>query len=60
MAGIIKQQNTGITDAMWDYKHRGSKPVSTNLELCDALNIARPDSNYRQNYINNDIKVTVI
>jgi len=60
MSGIIKQQNTGITDAMWDYKHRGSKPVSTNLELCDALNIAWPDSNYRQNYTNNDIKVTVI
>jgi len=60
MSGIIKQQNTGITDAMWDYKHCGSKPVSTNLELCDALNIAWPDSNYRQNYTNNDIKVTVI
>jgi hypothetical protein len=60
MSGIIKQQNTGITDAMWDYKHRGSKPVSTNLELCDALNIVWPDSNYRQNYTNNDIKVTVI
>jgi len=60
MSGIIKQQNTGITDAMWDYKHRGSKPVSTNLELCNALHIAWPDSNYRQNYTNNDIKVTVI
>jgi len=60
MSGIIKQQNTGITDAMWDYKHCGSNPVSTNLELCDALNIAWPDSNYRQNYTNNDIKVTVI
>jgi hypothetical protein len=60
MSGIIKQQNTGITDAVWDYKHRGSNPVSTNLELCDALNIAWPNSNYRQNYTNNDIKVTVI
>jgi hypothetical protein len=60
MSSIIKQQNTGITDAMWDYKHCGSNPVSTNLELCDALNIAWPDSNYRQNYTNNDIKVTVI
>jgi hypothetical protein len=60
MATKIKEQNIGITDAMWDYKHRGSKQVSTNLELCDALNIAKPDSNYRQNYTNNDIKVTVI
>ena len=60
MAGIIKQQNTGITDAMWNYKHHGSTQVSTNLELCNALNIAWPDNNYRQNYTNNDIKVTVI
>ena len=60
MAGIIKQQNTGITDAVWNYKHQGAKQVSTNLELCDALNITWPDSNYRQNYTNNNIKVTVI
>jgi hypothetical protein len=60
MAGIIKQQNTGITNAMWAYKHQGAKQVATNLELCNALNIAWPDSNYRQNYTNNDIKVTVI
>ena len=60
MAGIIKQQNTGITDAMWNYKHQGAKQVSTNLELCNALNITWPDSNHKQNYTNNDIKVTVI
>ena len=60
MAGIIRQQNQGITDAMWNYKHRGLKEVNTNLELCDALNIAWPDSNHKQNYTNNDIKVTVI
>lgn len=60
MAGIIRQQNQGITDAMWNYKHKGSKEVNTNLELCDALNIVRPESNYKQNYTNNDIKVTVI
>jgi hypothetical protein len=60
MAACIKAQNQGITDAMWNYKHRGSTQVSTNLELCNALNIAWPDSNYRQNYTNNDIKVTVI
>ena len=60
MAGIIKQQNTGITDAVWNYKHQGSKQVSNNLELCDALNITWPDSRYRQNYRNNNIEVTVI
>ena len=60
MAGIIKQQNTGITDAMWNYKHQGAKQVATNLELCNVLNIAWPGSDYRQNYTNNDVKVTVI
>ena len=60
MAVCIKKQNQGIIDTMWNYKHRGSKQVYTNLELCNALNIAWPDNNYRQNYINNDIKVTVI
>jgi len=60
MAGIIKQQNTGITDAVWNYKHQGSKQVRTNLELCNALNIIWPDSNYTQNYTNNNIEVTVI
>ena len=60
IAGIIRQQNQGITDAMWNYKHRGLKEVNTNLELCNALNIAWPDSNHKQTYTNNDIKVTVI
>jgi len=60
MAACIKKQNQGITDVMWAYKHRGAKPVRTNLELCDALNIAWPDNRYRQNYANNDIEVTVI
>lgn len=60
MAMCIKTQNQGIIDAMWAYKHQGAKQVTTNLELCNALSIAWPDSNYRQNYTNNDIKVTVI
>jgi hypothetical protein len=60
MAGVIWQQNQGITKAMWNYKHQGLKEVNTNLELCDALNIAWPNSNHKQNYTNNDIKVTVI
>ena len=60
MAGIIKQQNTGITDAMWNYKHQGAKQVATNLELCNALGIAWPSGDYRQNYTNNNIQVTVL
>ena len=60
MASIIKQQNTGITDAMWNYKHQGAKQVTTNLELCNALGIAWPSGDYRQNYTNNNIQVTVI
>jgi hypothetical protein len=60
MATKIKEQNQGITDAVWNYKHQGSKQVNTNLELCTALNIIWPDSNYTQNYTNNNIKVTVI
>jgi hypothetical protein len=60
MATKIKEQNQGITDAVWNYKHQGSKQVYTNLELCTALNIIWPDSNYTQNYTNNNIKVTVI
>ena len=60
MASIIRQQNQGITDAMWNYKHKGLKEVNTNLELCNALGITWPDSNHKQNYTNNHIKVTVI
>jgi hypothetical protein len=60
MATKIKEQNQGITDAVGNYKHQGSKQVYTNLELCTALNIIWPDSNYTQNYTNNNIKVTVI
>ena len=60
MAEKIKEQNQGITNAMWDYKHKGLKEVNTNTQLCDALNITWPSGEYRQTYSNNDIKVTVI
>ncbi len=60
MAEKIREQNQGIADAMWDYKHQGLKEVTTNLELCDALGIAWPNNEHRQNYANNDIKVTVL
>jgi hypothetical protein len=60
MAKKIQEQNQGIVNAMWDYKHRGLTEVATNLELCDALGIAWPDGEFKQNYANNDVKVTVI
>ena len=60
MATKIKKQNQGIIDAIWDYKHKGLKEVSTNLELCNVLSIKWPPSEYKQNYPQNDIKVTVI
>lgn len=60
MATKIKEQNQGITNALWNYKHKGLKEVKTNIELCDALNIEWPSREYTQNYLNNDIKVAVI
>ena len=56
----IQEQNHGIVNAMWDYKHHGLTEVTTNLELCDVLGIKWPDNEFRQNYANNDIKVSVI
>jgi len=60
MANKIKQQNQGITDAMWYYKHKGLKEVYTNLDLCNVLAIKWPNNEYSQNYLNNDVKVAVI
>jgi hypothetical protein len=59
MAGIIHRQNQSIQNAIWDYKSTRKHP-SNNLELCDALGIQYPGSEYRQNYNKSDIKVTVI
>jgi hypothetical protein len=59
MAGIIKQQNQGIQDAVWDYKPVRKHP-GNNLELCNALGLKFPPSEYKQNYAKSDIEVTVI
>jgi hypothetical protein len=59
MASIIKRQNQGIQDTIWDHKSTRKQPV-TNLELCDALGIQWPHGDYQQNYSKNDIEVTVI
>jgi hypothetical protein len=59
MATIIKQQNQGIQDAIWKYKHELTTPVG-NYELCQVLGLAQPPSEYRQNYANSDITVKVL
>jgi hypothetical protein len=59
MAGIIQQQNSGITNAIWDYKPQSITPAN-NYELCAALGIQQPPREYTQNYANSDITVKVI
>ena len=56
MAGIIKQQNTGIVNATLSYP--GKIPYD-NRELCGLLGIEPPE-NYGQVYEYADIKVVVI
>lgn len=57
MAGIIRQQNTGIVNATLAYP--GKIPYD-NRELCGLLNIAPPSAEYQQVYEYADIKVVVI
>jgi hypothetical protein len=57
MATIIKRQNQGITKA-WD-DIEGTE-VYTNLRLALRLGIQSPPDEYRQNYMDNDIKVKVL
>ena len=59
MSSIIQKQNIGITDAIWKYKPELVSP-GTNYELCQALGLAQPPNDYRQNYANSDITVKVI
>jgi len=60
MAQRIQHQNTGITDAVWNYKHKNLQSPANNYELCDTLGIAQPPGEYRQNYAASDITVRVI
>ena len=57
MAGIIRQQNTGIVNATLTYP--GSVPYD-NSELCKSLNIGQPPREYLQVYGYADVKVVVI
>jgi hypothetical protein len=57
MAQKIQQQNTGIVAAM--RKYSGRTPLN-NHQLCDMLNIAQPSVEYRQDYGQSDVRVTVI
>jgi hypothetical protein len=57
MAGIIKQQNEGIVSAR--LKYMGSTPTD-NTGLANMLHIEPPPEEYRQNYGQSDIRVTVI
>ena len=57
MARIIKSQNAAIRKAAQEYP---SQTPATNLQLARMLNIAIPPAQYRQNYAESDIKVTVI
>jgi len=57
MAGIIKQQNTGIVNATLNYS---AEVPYDNRELCKLLNISQPPGEYSQVYEYADIKVAVI
>ena len=57
MASMIRQQNTGIINAR--LKYSGSSPID-NIELASILGIAPPPEEYRQNYGQSDVRVTVI
>lgn len=57
MATIIKQQNKGILDAWWKYH---GLIVTGNKQLATALNIEIPLEEYRQDYVESDIRVKVI
>jgi hypothetical protein len=57
MAEIIKRQNAAIRQACDEYPGQTPK---TNLQLARMLGIKIPAHEYRQNYAESDIKVTVI
>ena len=57
MAKIIKQQNAGILSAWWKYN---GLIVTDNKQLTKALNIQTPSEEYRQDYVESDVRVKVI
>lgn len=57
MGKIIDQQNLYIADA--NMRYNGVDMVD-NVHLCNMLGINLPPSEYRQNYKNSDVKVTLL
>lgn len=58
MAQRIAEQNTGIEQVIHD--SATARRVHNNLDLCQALSIAQPPTQYWQNYAVSDIEVTVL
>jgi hypothetical protein len=56
----IQKQNAGITDAIWNYKHKNLNTPANNYELCEVLGLTQPPGEYRQNYAASNITVKVI
>ena len=57
MAQKIQQQNAGIVAAM--RKYSGSTPLNNHM-TCKMLNISLPPAEYRQDYGQSDVRVTII
>ena len=55
MAVEIKRQNADMRHH-WDY----ASFVYNNVELCERLGIALPPDEYRQNYVDNKVRVKVL
>jgi hypothetical protein len=55
MAIEIKRQNSDMRQH-WDY----ASQIDNNVKLCERLGIAVPPEEYRQNYINDKVRVKVL
>lgn len=58
MAKHIDAQNQDIMDFLT--RRQGAFNIIDNLDLCDALGLAHPPEEYRQNYSRSDIRVAVL
>lgn len=58
MAKHIDAQNQDIIDFLT--RSKGAFNIIDNLDLCDALGLAHPPEEFRQNYSRSDIKVAVL
>jgi hypothetical protein len=57
MSAAISRENAGNRRAAREYP---AQQVETNLQLARVLGISTPDSRYYQDYVQSDIRVTVI